>query len=261
MDLQAIEELELKYLDKFFYFLKFSLDEIQKGLKTRDKISKDWEGKGLYNTKISDYSTGAERVIYSLLNGEQFGIPNSAPVGSDLFFEADDAFIHIDLKTVGTTLSPIKKIKADNIGDFKKDIFIGTNQNSYSSEILINEGKPNQFSRNYQAHLPPIYNRSEQYRKTCLTYFITILYDKDTLDTLVINLLCMPNGELKNIYKNKPIKAGKNPNKARFNFSRTPEFELLNKKKRVKIVFFQESMDEKYRKKLKWQYNLYKNQK
>ena len=260
MNLQLIEELELKYLNKFFAFLKFSLDEIQAGLKTRDKIFNDWEG--LYGTKISDYSTGAERVIYSLLNGKQFGTPNSAPVGSDLFFEVDDAFIHIDLKTVGATLSENKRVGKCNIGDFKRDIFIGTNQNSYSANILVFEDKPKQFSRYYRAHLPPIYNNAYKDKaKPCLTYFITILYDKITLDTLVINLLCMPNGLLNEIYKNRPIKAGKNPDKVRFNFSRTPDFELLNNEKRVKIVFFKENMDEQYRKKLKWQFNLYESQK
>ena len=260
MNLKAIEGLELKYLNKFFAFLEFSLDEIQAGLKTRDKIFNDWEG--LYGTKISDYSTGAERVIYSLLNGKQFGTPNSAPVGSDLFFEVDDAFIHIDLKTVGTTLSENKRVGKCNIGDFANDIFIGTNQNSYSADILVFEDKPKEFSRYYKAHLPPIYNSADKDKaKPCLTYFITILYDKSSLDTLVINLLCMPNGLLKEIYKNRPIKAGKNPDKVRFNFSRTPDFELLNNEKRVKIVFFKENMDEKYRKKLKWQHNLYKSQK
>ena len=257
---KKIEELELKYLNKYYFFLKFTLDEILEGLKTRDKIYSDWEG--LYGTNISDFSTGAERVIYSLLNGKGIGTPNSAPVGSDLFFEVNDAFIHIDLKTVGATLSPIPNEKTNNIGDFSKNIFIGTNQNSYSANIFVNKGKENQISRPYKSSLPPIYNKSYKDKaKPCLTYFITMLYDKDTLETLVINLLCMPNGLLKNIYEDRPIKAGKNPNKARFNFSKTPNFELLNDEKRVKIVFFKENMDAKYHEKLKWQYNLYKNQK
>ena len=101
---KQIEELELKYLNKYYFFLKFTLDEILEGLKTRDKIAEDWEG--LYGTNISDFSTGAERVIYALLNGKGIGTPNSAPVGSDLFFEVKDAFIHIDLKTCLLYTSP-----------------------------------------------------------------------------------------------------------------------------------------------------------
>tara|TARA_Y100000814_G_scaffold113735_1_gene80725 strand:- start:358 stop:1140 length:783 start_codon:yes stop_codon:yes gene_type:complete len=256
---KQIEELELKYLNKYYYFLKFTLDEILEGLKTRDKIKNDWEG--LYGAKISSFATGAERVIYSLLNGKGIGTPNSAPVGSDLFFEVNDAFIHIDLKTVGATLSPSKE-KSNNIGDFSNDIFIGTNQNSYSANIYVHEGMKNQITRPYKAHLPPIYNSADKNKsKPCLTYFITMLYDRDTLETLVINLLCMPNGLLNKIYEHKPIKAGKNFDKARFNFSRTPDFELLNEEKRVKIVFFEENMDQKYLKSLRWQYDLFKSQK
>ena len=257
---KKIEELELKYLNKYYFFLKFTLNEILEGLKTRDKIYNDWEG--FYGTNISDFSTGAERVIYSLLNGKGIGTPNSAPVGSDLFFEVNDAFIHIDLKTVGATLSPIPNKKINNIGDFSKNIFIGTNQNSYSADIFVYEGKENQISRSYKSHLPPIYNRADKNKsKPCLTYFITMLYDKDTLETLVINLLCMPNGLLNKIYAHRPIKAGKNLDKARFNFSRTPDFELLNEEKRVKIIYFQENMNKKYLKSLKWQYDLFRSQK
>ena len=127
---------------------------------------------------------------------------------------------------------------------------------------MINEGKPNQFSINYKAHLPSIYNRKDKNKaKLCLTYFITILYDKDTRETLVINLLCMPNGELNKVYGCRPISAGKNPGKTRFNFSRTPDFELLNKEKRVKIVFFKENMDKKYLQRLMFQHNLFISQK
>ena len=36
---EKIEELELKYLNKYYYFLKFTIDEILEGLKTREKIT------------------------------------------------------------------------------------------------------------------------------------------------------------------------------------------------------------------------------
>ena len=257
---KQIEELELKYLNKYYFFLKFTLDEILEGLKTRDKIADDW--KGLYGTNISDFSTGAERVIYALLNGKGIGTPNSAPVGSDLFFEVKDAFIHIDLKTVGATLLPNSGVGINNIGDFANDIFVGTNQNSYTANYFVDEGTERQVSRHYKPTLPPIYNKADKNNsKTCLTYFITMLYDKNTLEVLAINLLCMPNGLLSNIYQHRPLCPGKNKDKARFNFSRIPDFELLNDEKRVKIVYFQENMDERYLKRLVWQHNLYKSQK
>ena len=253
MELKKLEEIENKYLNKYFFFLKFALDEILEGLSTREKIKNDWYD--FYDSKINEFSTGAERVIYSILNGKGIGIPNSAPVGSDLFFEVTDAFIHIDLKTVSASLK-----SKGNIRDFAKSIFIGSNQNSYKEKIILNEGKPDQYSRQYTPHLPPIYNKNTKFSKPCLTYFITMLYDKDTLETLVINILCMPNGLLSSVYKNRPISAGKNKNEIRFNFSKTENFQLLNNQQRIKIVFFNPSMNSRYLSVLKWQNELFQRQ-
>ena len=119
-----IEQIENKYLNKFYHFLKYVEDEMMKGFQAKEKIKDDWFGK--YDSKISDFAVGAERIIYSLFNGKGIGQPNSCPVGADMFFEVQDAYIHIDLKTVQT----------DNIGDYIKNIFVGTNQNSYKSEIV-----------------------------------------------------------------------------------------------------------------------------
>lgn len=40
--LKHIEELEKKYLRKYYYFLKFVEDDIIKGLKTKNDIKNDW---------------------------------------------------------------------------------------------------------------------------------------------------------------------------------------------------------------------------
>lgn len=120
---QEIEELENKYLNKFYYFLKFVEDEMMLGFQTKEKIKADWFGK--YDSKISNFAVGAERIIYALFNGKGIGQPNSCPVGADMFFEVEDAYIHIDLKTVQTR----------NIGDITRSIFVGRNQNSYKFEI------------------------------------------------------------------------------------------------------------------------------
>ena len=70
---QEIEKLERKYLNKYYHFLKFAEDEMLEGFKTKDDIKDDWWG--LYSSQtegkgISDFSTGAERIVYSLLNGK-----------------------------------------------------------------------------------------------------------------------------------------------------------------------------------------------
>lgn len=246
---EDIEKLEHVYLEEFYHFMKFVERRMLQGFATKEKIKEDWigkwdpkeEGKG-----ISSFAIGAERIVYALFNAQGFGQPNSAPVGSDLFFETPDAFIHIDLKTVQTR----------NIGDYCNDIFVGDNQNSYLETIKIRGGE-----REYEnAALPPIYKNAGN-PKPCLTFFFTILYDEDTLDILNINLLSMPNGALKETYGSDVLKAGKNPGKIRFNFSKADEFRLLDgKPKRVKVVYFKEDMEKEFLEKLKFLHGLYKTQ-
>ena len=84
-ELKKIELLEQKYLNKFYYFLKFVEDVMMIGFQTKEKIKDDWFGK--YDSKISNFAVGAERIIYALFNGKGIGQPNSCPVGADMFFE------------------------------------------------------------------------------------------------------------------------------------------------------------------------------
>ncbi|MGJ0357340.1 hypothetical protein [Aliarcobacter butzleri] len=235
-----IEKLESKYLNKFYHFLKYVEDEMMYGFQTKELIRNDWEKRYGNGQAISDFAVGAERIIYSLFNGKGIGQPNSAPVGADMFFEVEDAFIHIDLKTVQT----------DNIGDYTTSIFVGENQNSYVSEIKTSNGKSFEPPRFYNPALPQYYNSGSISEKVCLTFFITILYEAGNLNILNINLLSMPNGQLEHIYGSDILRAGKNPGKIRYNFSSIPNFKLLDNQKRIKVVYFNESMSETYLRRL-----------
>ena len=242
---KEIELLEEKYLKKFFYLMKYAEDEMMIGFQTKEKIRDDWFG--LYDAKISNFAVGAERIIYALINGKGVGQPNSCPVGSDMFFEVDDAYIHIDLKTVQTR----------NIGDITSSIFVGTNQNTYKGKMIVNRVS----ERDYTPALPTYYNKGKANQKICLSYFITILYEDKNLNILNINILCMPNGELEQHYKNRVLQAGKNLDKTRFRFSNVPNFELLeNTPKRIKVIYFDKEMKSEYKNKLKFYEDIYDNQ-
>lgn len=244
-----IEKLELKYLNKFYHFLKYSEDEMLSGFDTKEKIKSDWFG--LYKSGISDFAVGAERIVYALFNGKGIGQPNSCPVGADLFFEVRDAFIHIDLKTVQT----------ENIGDFTNSIFVGINQNSYKSEIKQANGDSFDPIRMYTPALPTFYNKGKENEKVCLSYFITILYERANLEILNIDIICMPNGELEDHYKSRVLKAGKNTDKTRLHFSKVPTFELLtNTPKRIKVVFFNENMKPQFERQLGFFKEIYHEQ-
>lgn len=79
---------------------------------------------------------------------------------------------------------------------------------------------------------------------------------------MVIAIDCMPNGELEKYYGSRVLSAGKNPGKARFNLKNVNKFELLEgEPSRIKVVYFSEKMEEKYKEKLKLFEKIYKNQK
>lgn len=257
LTLEQIEALEYKYLVKYWYFLKYVEDDIISGFESKDDIADDW--KGLYGTDeggISDFAVGCERIIYALLNGKIAGQPNSSPVSSDLFFEVEDAYIHIDLKSVTTTdgvkNDPVtgKKL-TDNIGDYNTDIFIGRNQNSYKGNMIVNKGKPNETIREYVPHLPVLYNKRNGDKKINLTYLVTILSNTITSKTELISIMSVPNGKLEEHYKERPLKAGKNPDKTRYNFKECSTFELLDKQpKRVRVVYENPDMSDNMKKRL-----------
>ena len=194
--------------------------------------------------KISDFNTGAERVIYALINSKGIGIPNSCPVGSDLMFEVDDAFIHIDLKTV----------QSSNIGDFTSSIFVGNNQISYNSPYIVN----NQQRQFNGANLPHYYKK-DRTKKYCLTYFLSILHDSETFETLCIYITCFPNGLLQPIYQGNVFNAGKNPDKVRYNIKDCKNFKLIDNK-RILIIYLNENIKNDYKKKLKFLYECYEAQ-
>ena len=248
MNNKQIEQLENKYLNKFYHFLKYAEDEMMLGFQTKEVIKDDWAGK--YGTNISSFAVGAERIIYALFNGKGVGQPNSCPVGADMFFEVKDAYIHIDLKTVQTR----------NIGDITRSIFVGRNQNSYKGSMVVNttEGK---ILRDYEPALPTFYNKGRENEKICLSFFVTIVYEDENLNILNINLICMPNGNLVDHYGTRVLQAGKNPDKTRFRFTETPTFELLEgEKARTKVIYFDKAMKPDFKKRLAYYETTYDSQ-
>lgn len=228
---EYIEFWENEYLKNIHNSLLLDKERMIDGFSTKEDIRKDWEQH--LGKETSDFAVGSERIFYWLFN--QFGQPNSSPIGSDLFFETYNAYIHIDIKTVTTK----------NIGDINGSIFVGDNQNSYDGYIQVKGKEP----RRYTGCLPQVYNKSNGTKKMCLTYFICILYSNNG-EIQFITLLSMPNGVLYDVYGDRVLKAGKNPGKIRFNFSETSSFELLgNNLSRIKFVLVNPEISEEIKKK------------
>lgn len=226
MNKKMIEFWEHEYLEQIYYLLRIDKQKMLDGFSTKEDIRKDWEE--FLGKETSDFATGSERIFYWLFN--QFGVPNSSPIGSDMFFETYNAYVHIDIKTV---------TKA-NIGDISNNIFVGDNQNSYRGHVVTRN-----YDDEYCGNLPTFYNKSNGEKKICLTYFICILYNEENLDIQTIIITCMPNGELSDVYEPNTLNAGKNRGKIRYNYSKCKYFELLDDKPlRTKVLIWSpESID------------------
>lgn len=231
MNKEMVEFWENEYLNQIEYLLKVEYQKMMAGFSTKEYIKDDWIR--FLGSQTSDFAVGAERIFYWIFN--QFGVPNSSPIGSDLFFETYNAYVHIDVKTV--TLA--------NIGDYQSTIFVGNNQVSYEADIVKQNGN----DEHYTPHLPNFYTKrfdGKVESKVCLTYFITILYDENNLDIYNLSVMCVPNGSLYDVYKDDVYSAGKNPGKARFKFSNCLEFRLLNNCKRIRIIEHKSELSESY---------------
>ena len=224
MKKEKIEFWENHYLYQIEFIIKQDVDKMMDGLKSKDKIKDDWINAFKESSnKNSDFARGAERIYFWLFS--QFGIPNSSPIGSDMFFETYNAFIHIDIKTA----------KLDNTSDYKGKIPLGKNQTSY---LLSN--------KDYKVNLPTFYSFEN---KICLTYFISIIYEEinDEINIKAIFLISVPNGELSSKYGDDIYNASKNKGEAfRYKYSCKPKFELLvGKPYRIRKLYLDENLNEK----------------
>ena len=69
--------------------------------------------------------------------------------------------------------------------------------------------------------------------------------------------MCVPNGKLVDYYNERPLKAGKNPGKARFNFKEVNKFELLpGQPSRIKIIYKNPNMNNWIQEKLEFYLSL-----
>lgn len=220
-----LEKLEKDYFDQLFFYLKSNEERMMIGLNSKDSIREDWIAKyqqanGSRNS--SDIARGAERIFYWLLT--TIWIPNSSPIGSDLFFESYNAFIHIDTKTANI----------HNPSDYKGKVALSANQTSYEAKST-HTGT----STSIHASLPTYYNFGTDREKPCLTYIIQIIHDPENMDIISILLISIPNGQLHGVYGDKIVGAGKGKGVSfRYEYKEMPMFaKISGEYPRVRFIY------------------------
>ena len=225
-----LETLEKDYFDQLYFYLISNEQRMMNGLNSKGSIRDDWISKyeeGAQQRKNSDIARGAERIFYWLLT--TIWVPNSSPIGSDLFFETYNAFIHIDTKTANI----------DNESDYKGKVALSANQTSYEAD-RTRTGIPT----SVHASLPQYYNLGKENEKPCLTYIIQIIHDIKSMDIISVLLICIPNGQLYNVYGNDIVGAGKGKGiSMRYEYKDIPYFKKLGDNHyRVRFLHHEESI-------------------
>ena len=229
-----VERLEYNYLNTIDSVIKNKIKYITERFATRFDVYNYWKDAFITEKKrITDLGTGAERVFWKVISNE---LKNWHPValylGSNLFFETEEAYINIDIKTV----------YIDNIRDLGGLVEVGDAQTSYPMK------KKYQARESFQPKIRPYYEiqKGEQViRKYALTYFIQIIYEKpeiivqNKLDPRPIAMVfvSLPNGLLYDIYGDDIVAYPKSyrrrmgvserPSNYRFYYSKCPCYKLL----------------------------------
>lgn len=216
---EELERLEKDYLEQVFYQLEADRKRLMDGLNSKNKIRDDWWGPFQHGGKATDLDRGAERIFYWLLRGDW--TPNSAPIGSNLFFEAHNAFIHIEVKTS----------RSDNPADYCGLVPLSIKQTSYPIKRI--KDAPG---------LPTYYNRGTKDEKVCLTYAIHVIHSVERLEIIAILLICIPNGQLYELYGDRIVGGGKVKGASfRYRYKKNPYFESLpNRPYKVKFLYLDE---------------------
>lgn len=190
------------------------------GLVSKDKIRDDWWNRFKEGGKATDIDRGAERIFYWILSG--IWTPNSAPIGSDMFFEPHNAFLHIEVKTS----------RHDNPSDYLGLVPLGIGQTSYPIKRI---SRP--------PGLPHYYNHGKKHEKVCLTYAIHVIHKFKTFDIIGIHVISIPNGQLYGIYGDKIVGGGKVKGSSfRYKYKENPYFAALSDKFfRVKFLYLNKS--------------------
>lgn len=189
----SIEKLEYYYLTQLDDLIHSNIQEIVSLFARRFKLYNYW--KDFLNTglkRLTDLGIGAERVFWKII-ANSFPTWNPVPllIGSNLFFETNDAFVHIDIKSV----------YVDNLRDYEGLVEVGDAQTSYP---MKNKWEAQQ---EFMPKLQPTYIINNQV-KYSLTYFIQIIYEKPeeiiskNLDPgpVALVLISLPNGNLYDVY-------------------------------------------------------------
>jgi len=207
--------------------------------------------------RLSDLSVGAERVFHTIFAKNTDWEPCSIPVGSNLFYESEQVFLNVDIKSV----------YVENSWDYLGVAEVGDRQTSYPMQNTW--GAPAKFFPQL-----PVYYEVDNTRKLSLTYILQIIHlevdrildGKYNPNPIAFVLLTVPNGLLYDKYGEKIIEEPKTyhskrgtrhrPANFRYAYHNYPWFAELKEKGieqfRVRIAFNKKYLGKEFSTKYKF---------
>jgi hypothetical protein len=257
---EGLESLELQYLNEIYDIMLRNLNEILERFHLRIKLYNFWKKQFAGSEEIkrlSDLGIGAERVFHTMFAKTTDWLPSSIPVGSNLFYECNNAFINIDIKSV----------YVENSWDYLGVAEVGERQTSYPMQNTW--GAKERFTPQL-----PFYYEINNVKKPCLSYILQIIHiDIDKIlenkydpNAIAFIFLAVPNGLLYEKYGEMIIEEPKvyhqkngrrhRPANFRYAYYKCPWFTELKErgieKYRIRIVFNANYFDKEFETKYKF---------
>lgn len=196
-----IIDVERKYMDFLCDITLQSADRIYTEFCQAEELLPFWveyppvqRGRAPRGTSIPWGEVGEKTISYNLVRAISLSNPSithpGLPLGGDVRFATDDAFIHIDIKLTGPNDNPNEVVASPH--QISGDGIIWNRGVLNSREIVIGP----RATMNFQPELPPFYILGQRVL-ICLTYFIKVVYTVESLGVQPLDYLewaCVPNG-------------------------------------------------------------------
>ena len=255
---QAIEYMEKQYLESLYEILKEAELDMKKECTSEERIRSYWGMQIEPNAtripvshqplppRYAHVNTNSKPIdmshmttlIRALFDAQEFEVHNAyLPCPSRFLFKANGVFLRVEITPISVT----------NIGTFSDPRFFASHQDN---NMIVKRVK--ELER--RAFLP------KDSSEPCITFFIDVLHDINIKRALAITMMCIPSANLYASYE--PIsRAIQNPEKTRFSVRDVDKFKLLKgDPSRIKVMYFNENMNEKYMSKLQYAYRIYQSQ-
>jgi len=226
-----ILKCERRYTDLLFHRIYSESGNLHAWYNEPNKVQETWRGR--HALSLRDKSASWEQVGEVVVTGLLYRCfpewhPIGLPIGSEARFSAQEAIIHVDVKShkeEDPDLDKTQDVRPEQISGEGVTLFFPDKTIEYEEKMI--EDEKGVLGDKFPM-LPPIYDFGEGVVKICVTSFVICVYEFDADNGYQylrrLQLFTVPNGLLRRAYDFRNIfRAGKDGRKAHRYRIRLPE--------------------------------------